>query len=143
VRFLIAEDDAGTRKLLSIALTLADHEVLLAENGAEAVEMAECNQPDVVLMDVRMPKMNGFEALAALKAKPATASIPVVLMSGAYVRRADIERGKELGAVNYLKKPLAVLSLGKILEGHAKKWSGMDPDHVTPISTTNRKESIL
>jgi len=124
MKILIVEDDVMTRGLLNVILK--DHEVLEAKDGMEAIEMAGDYQPDIILMDVRMPKMDGFEALETLKANVSTASIPVALMSAACVRRADVKRGLEAGAALYIKKPFP-LGLAKTLENCVKKKPGTDP----------------
>jgi len=128
VRVLLVEDDAQTRRLLNYVLhDRSGHEVFEAKNGLEAIEIAQCYQPDIILMDVAMEVMDGFEALERLKADERTAGIPVALMSAACVRRADAKRGLEAGAALYLKKPLDVLGLAKTLENCIKKKPGTDP----------------
>jgi CheY-like chemotaxis protein len=121
MRILIAEDNEPCRLLLCVALH--GHEIFVAEDGAEAIAQAECKQPDVILMDVTMPEVDGFTALKELKSNEATTDIPVIMMSAACVRQQDIERALELGAVDYLRKPFPfpVTGLGKVLEGYVTK----------------------
>lgn len=130
MRVLIADDNEALRLLLCVALY--PHRGIPAKDGAEAIELAQRHQPDVVLMEVMMPEMDGFEALRRLKENEATASIPVVLMSAGMVRQRDVGRGMSLGAEAYWKKPFTMIGLGKVLEGLvAKKSPGRDPDSPT------------
>jgi len=119
MRILIAEDNEAFRLLLCIALH--GHEVFVAQDGAEAIALAECYQPDVILMDVTMPEIDGYTALKHLKADEATAGIPVILMSAGRVGQVDIDIGLALGAEDYWKKPFSVLDLPKRLEGYVAK----------------------
>ena len=79
---LVAEDDPSVRMTIEFVLTDEGFEVLLAEDGEEALKMAFEAKPDIILLDQMMPKMDGKEVLAALLADPATAKIPVVVLSG-------------------------------------------------------------
>ncbi len=90
-----------------------------ALNGEDAVELAEAEQPDLILLDVRMPKMSGYEACSMLKAQHSTRGIPVVFLS-ARGQETEIKQGLELGAEEYILKPFAPDELyhrvGSILE---------------------------
>jgi CheY-like chemotaxis protein len=81
-----------------------DVEVLTAINGQEGLEKAEKDQPDLILLDSTMPVMDGMEALAALKANPATKNIPVV-MFGADSAKDGVEKAQQLGALQFIPKP--------------------------------------
>ncbi len=117
MKILIAEDNVEHRWLLS--WVFQGDEIVEARDGEEAIAKAiECH-PDIVLMDVQLPKIDGFEALRWLKADESTARIPVVLMS-AIVQAGDIKRGTELGAVDFLQKPFEV----DMLEAKVKQWAG-------------------
>ena len=140
MRILIAEDNECFRLLLTVALH--DHRVMIAKDGAEAVALAECHQPDVILMDVMMPEVDGFEALRQLKADEATADIPVILMSAGCVRQQDIERGLKLGAEDYWKKPFSVLGLGKVLEGYVAKKKARAVTRTSPTTSPNPYHKI-
>ena len=124
-----------------MTLALKGHEVIEAGDGAEAVQLAQCHQPDIVLMDVVMPKMDGFEALERLKASAATVHIPVIMISAAYVRPEDIQRSLELGASAHLKKPFGIGELREEVKKHAKKKPGGEP-RLNPNPYHNRKEPI-
>lgn len=105
-RILIAEDERDIRDLITFTLKFSGHEVFAAPNGEEAVSMARQVMPDIILMDVRMPKMTGYEACAAMKADPTIAHIPVVFLS-AKGQESEVQTGIDLGAVEYILKPFA------------------------------------
>lgn len=105
-KILIAEDERDIRDLVEFTLKFAGHEVVVASNGAMAVELAPEVMPDLILMDVRMPKMTGYEACRALKQIDAVAQIPVVFLS-AKGQEGEIEQGLGAGAYEYILKPFA------------------------------------
>ena len=105
-KILIAEDEPDIRDLIMFTLQFAGHEVVTANDGLEAVQMAESTQPDLVLLDVRMPRMTGYEACRRLRSAPATRHIPIVFLS-AKGQESEINAGLESGAVEYLLKPFA------------------------------------
>lgn len=105
-RILIAEDEPDIRELVAFTLRFAGHEVVATSNGEEALQQASQMVPDIILMDVRMPKMTGYDACRAMKADPALMDIPVVFLS-AKGQDAEIQAGLEAGAEEYLLKPFA------------------------------------
>ena len=105
-KVLVAEDEPDIRGLIVFSLQYAGYEVIEALNGEDAVKLAEAEQPDLILLDVRMPKMNGYEACSVLKAQDATREIPVVFLS-ARGQETEIKQGLELGAEEYILKPFA------------------------------------
>ena len=106
VKILVAEDERDIRELIAFTLRFANFEVELARNGAEAVEKAPEVNPDLILMDVRMPLMTGYEACEALKKDPITKDIPVIFLS-AKGQESEIQEGLEVGAMDYILKPFA------------------------------------
>jgi CheY-like chemotaxis protein len=105
-KILIAEDERDIRDLVAFTLRFAGHEVFTATNGEEAVDMAPKVNPDIILMDVRMPRMTGYEACKVMKQNPDLKDIPVVFLS-AKGQEAEIQQGLEAGAEEYLLKPFA------------------------------------
>ncbi len=101
---LIAEDDSDTREVLDVLLTKAGHEVFMAEVGDMAVMQASVLLPGLILLDINMPELDGFEVLERLKSDHETAEIPVVVVSGRDDFN-DIARGLALGAADYITKP--------------------------------------
>jgi len=105
-KILIAEDERDIRDLVAFTLRFAGHEVFAAANGEEAVELAPKVNPDLILMDVRMPRMTGYEACKVMKANPDLKDIPVVFLT-ARGQEAEIQQGLDAGAEEYLLKPFA------------------------------------
>jgi DNA-binding response OmpR family regulator len=105
-KILIAEDERDIRDLIAFTLRFAGYEVFTATNGEEAVNIAPKVSPDLVLMDVRMPRMTGYEACRLIKAAPGLKDIPVVFLS-AKGQESEIQQGLEAGAEDYLLKPFA------------------------------------
>jgi len=103
-RVLIVDDIQADRANLERIVSEAGHQTLLAENGALAVERAKRDKPDLILMDVNMPEVDGFAATRMLKADAATKDIPVVFVSGKN-QKADMAWGQMLGAKGYITKP--------------------------------------
>src|SRR5690554_4126303 len=105
-RILIAEDEPDIRDLIALTLQFGGFEVITAVNGVEAVEKAKSEVPDLILLDVRMPRMTGYEACAAIKADETTAHIPLVFLS-AEGQQDEVRSGLKVGAVDYILKPFA------------------------------------
>lgn len=106
-KILVVEDEADIRELVAFSLVnFGDFEVVKARNGVEAVTVAKKEKPDLILMDVRMPKMTGYEACAQLKKFPETRDIPVVFLS-AKGQEAEIQQGIDVGAIEFILKPFA------------------------------------
>jgi diguanylate cyclase (GGDEF)-like protein len=113
-RLLIVEDDEPTREAISEAL--ADtYDVEPAADGVEGVEAARARRPDLVLMDLFLPRLDGFGALEMLRADPATADVPVILVSGRGDDRTRV-RSLDLGAVDFLQKPYSERELRARIE---------------------------
>lgn len=105
-KILVAEDERDIRELVGFTLRFAGFEVVLVANGIEAIEKASREQPDLIILDVRMPKVTGYEVCRQLKGNPATSAIPIVFLS-AKGRDGEIQQGLDLGAMEYIVKPFA------------------------------------
>jgi CheY-like chemotaxis protein len=105
-KILIAEDERDIRDLITFTLRFAGYEVVAASNGEEAVTLALQEIPDLIISDVRMPRMNGYEACERIKAEEKTKHIPVIFLS-AKGQDAEIQTGMKVGAEEYLLKPFA------------------------------------
>ena len=105
-KILIAEDERDIRELITFTLRYAGHEVSQAANGEEALTLAKQVIPELILMDVRMPKMTGYEACRHIKADDTLKNIPVVFLS-AKGQETEIQTGLEVGASDYILKPFA------------------------------------
>jgi DNA-binding response OmpR family regulator len=103
---LVADDDEDILELVSFRLERAGYEVVTARDGATALATAQDRQPDLAVLDVMMPGLNGYEVTQRLRADDATRDIPVILLT-ARVQEADVNRGFEAGADDYLRKPFS------------------------------------
>jgi CheY-like chemotaxis protein len=105
---LVVEDDDTMRQLLKLHLTSAGYAVRAASNGIEAGHAILGITPDLIITDVNMPHMTGFELVAAMRRDPALKDIPVIFLT---IEGDAFERGASLGAVEYLTKPIRVEAL--------------------------------
>src|SRR5687768_4298495 len=103
MKVLVADDDDDARELIRLALSSCGIQVIEASGGAECVELAPHSHPDAIVLDVRMPLMDGPATLAALRANPATASIPVIFLT-ASVLPEEVRRLEGMGARAVLAK---------------------------------------
>lgn len=111
---LVVDDDQSLRELLRLHLSSAGYEVSTASDGIEAGYSVLRSPPDLILTDVNMPHMDGYEFVSALKSDPALASIPVIFLTSL----DEFERGRELGAVGYLTKPIRADKLLQVVAEH-------------------------
>lgn len=114
-KILVAEDERDILDLITFTLEYGGHKVIPSSNGAEALELTRQEKPDLVLLDVRMPCMTGFEVCEYLKSEESTKSIPVVFLS-AKGQEVEVNTGYEVGAVDYILKPFAPDQLLENLE---------------------------
>lgn len=106
-KILLVEDNELNRDMLSRRLTRQGYQVVLAHDGARGVEMTGSEKPDLVLMDMSLPVLDGWEAAKRLKADPATRSIPVIALT-AHAMTADRERALAAGCDDYDTKPIVL-----------------------------------
>ena len=104
-KILLVEDNEMNRDMLSRRLTRKQYEVLVAVDGGEGVEMARSEAPDLILMDMSLPVMDGWEATRLLKASPETGSIPIIALT-AHAMSGDREKAVEAGCDDYDIKPV-------------------------------------
>ncbi len=102
---LVVDDDSTQLKLMSILLKAEGYEVLLANSGKAALEMVEASSPDLILLDLIMPDMNGFEVAKQLKANPLTEHLPIIMLTAMHDRQTRL-RALELGVDEFLFKPI-------------------------------------
>ncbi len=105
-RILVADNDEDILTLVSFRLERQGYEVLVARDGAEALERARAELPDLCVLDVMMPKLTGYDVTRELRADPRTADVPVILLT-ARVQEADVRSGYDAGADDYVRKPFA------------------------------------
>lgn len=105
-RILVAEDERDIRELIGFTLRHSGHEVLTASNGEDALAIALREVPDLVLLDIRMPRLTGYEVCRRLRAEPATQHVPVAFLS-AKGQDSEVQAGMDAGATDYILKPFA------------------------------------
>ena len=108
---LIADDDPDILALVSFRLERAGYEVVQARNGEEAVQLALARRPDLAVIDVMMPRIDGYEATRQLRRQEETSRMPIILLT-ARVQEEDIARGFDAGADDYVRKPFSPQELG-------------------------------
>jgi DNA-binding response OmpR family regulator len=108
---LVADDDDDIRMLVTLRLERSGYEVVTAADGEAALELAIARTPDLAVLDVTMPKLNGLEVTRRLRERDDTKSMPVILLT-ARVQESDVAAGVEAGADDYVKKPFSPQALG-------------------------------
>lgn len=112
MKILLVDDDRTISTLASLSLTKrGGHEVVCAGGGSEALSLAQSLAPDLILMDVRMSAMDGYETCRRLKEDHGTKNIPVIFLSGD-CGAGEVQKGLSLGAIGYIPKPFNPVSLG-------------------------------
>lgn len=108
-KVLLVEDDVALREIYSARFTAENFEVVAAGDGEEALAKAVKEKPDIIILDIMMPKISGMDVLDILRSTPETKNTKIIIMS-ALSQSSDIEKGKELGADAYLVKSQTTLS---------------------------------
>jgi len=127
-RVLVVEDDPDIQKVIRMSLKMRGvTEIVLVDNGTDCLERLNGFTPDVILLDVMMPHVDGYATCRRLKENPATRKIPVVYLT-ARVQKADRERGMKLGAVGYLTKPFDPMTLHSQIVAILSEQDGEQPD---------------
>jgi len=122
-RILIVEDEFRNRKLLRDVLKRFGYDVVEASDGHEAVEMVKTWRPDLILMDIQMPVMDGFEATRIIKKDPETSHIPIIAIT-AYAMEGDRERILQAGCDGYISKPIEIKDFLAKIESFLKEEEG-------------------
>ena len=117
---VVMEDEPGTRMLVAAVLRNEGHEVFAAEDGAQGLRLVEAHHPDLIISDIQMPALNGFEMLAALRSSPVLAGIPVILLTSLQ-ERAHMRIGMTTGADDYITKPFRPGELRDAVVAQIKK----------------------
>jgi two-component system alkaline phosphatase synthesis response regulator PhoP len=105
-KILVVDDEVNITQILEFSIGAEGYEVITAQNGEEAIDKARREQPDLIILDIMMPIIDGYEACRILKANPLTRNIPVVLLT-AKGRDIDKRLGYEVGATDYIIKPFS------------------------------------
>jgi two-component system phosphate regulon response regulator PhoB len=112
---LLVEDDPDIRELVAYKLTRAGLQVIEAADGLAALHAARERPPDAVVLDIRLPRLSGIEVCRELRAAPATAAVPIIMLTGA-VRLQELEHAYAAGATDYLVKPFSPRELQRRVE---------------------------
>lgn len=118
VRVLFVEDDASIAQMYRLKLELDGYRVDVAGDGERALEMARTSLPDIIFLDIRLPKLDGLGVLEALRADPKTRTVPVVILSS-HTEKELIERGAKLGVLDHLIKSKTTPAQ---LAGNLPRW---------------------
>ena len=122
-KILVIEDDANIRESLVELLEMKSFELISAENGTEGLKLAQDNLPDLIVCDVMMPGMNGYEVVEAIRKDSRMKNLPLIFLS-AKAMEADIDYGKKLGANSYLTKPFRAQDLFSVVDELLNNNSG-------------------
>jgi CheY-like chemotaxis protein len=118
-RVLVVDDSETIRTLIALNLALEGFDVYEARDGQECIDVVDRIAPDVITMDVAMPRLDGFDAAARLRNSPSTAHIPIVMVT-ARAQGADLSRGAELGVAAYVTKPFEPSLLVEVVRSVAR-----------------------
>jgi DNA-binding response OmpR family regulator len=119
-KVLVVDDEEYIQHILNFSFGAEGFEVITASDGEEAVTIAKSQRPDIIVLDIMMPKMDGYEACKHIKADPQTEHIPVILLT-AKGREVDRKLGAEAGADDYVVKPFSPGRLIERVEGFMKR----------------------
>jgi CheY-like chemotaxis protein len=126
-RILVVEDNPDNRILITDVLSSLDYEVLVAEDGEEGVAMAQAEKPDLILMDLSLPKMDGWAATTKIKASDGLKDIPIVALT-AHAMVGDREKALSAGCDDYISKPIDLRELASKLAHFLGSSSGESSD---------------
>jgi CheY-like chemotaxis protein len=112
---LIAEDNEANIMTISSYLGVKGYQLLVARNGHEAIELAQSSLPDLILMDIQMPGMDGIEAIQKIRQNPELASIPIIAIT-ALAMKGDREKCLTAGANDYISKPIKLKQLNETIQ---------------------------
>ncbi len=118
-KILIVEDDTDNRRIVVKVLSVEGYDIVEATDGVQALARARSEQPDLILMDLALPNMDGWEATRRLKADPETRAIPVVALT-AFAMRGDEEQARAAGCDDYIPKPARPVAIREVV----KKYTG-------------------
>ena len=105
-RIVVADDDVDIRELVEFKLSTLGHDVVAGSDGAAAIDACQAQRPDLAVLDVMMPGVSGLDAIRAIRADPALADLPVILLT-ARAQENDVETGFDSGADDYITKPFS------------------------------------
>ncbi len=119
-KILVVDDEPTIVRLMEFILARQGHEMIVAVNGEEALQKTRAHKPDLVLLDIMMPRIDGYEVAQQLRADPETASVPIIMLS-AKAQEEDIRRGAEVGVDAYVTKPFSPEHLVQVVTEHLQR----------------------
>ncbi len=119
-KILVVDDEPTIVRLMEFILARQGHEMIVAVNGEEALQKIKTHQPDLVLLDIMMPRIDGYEVAQRLRADPQTAELPIIMLS-AKAQDEDIRRGVEVGVDEYITKPFTPDHLVQVVSQHLSR----------------------
>ena len=119
-KILVVDDEPTIVRLMEFILARQGHEMQVAVNGEEALEKIRAHAPDLVLLDIMMPRIDGYEVARAIRADPATAGLPIIMLS-AKAQEEDIRKGVEIGVDEYITKPFSPEHLVHVVAGYLSR----------------------
>lgn len=120
LKILIIEDNERNRRLFKLIIDSIGHEIVIAENGEDGIKMAKRERPDLILMDIHLPVMDGLTAFSILRSDEDTKDIPVIAVTS-HAMKGDRERFLEQGFADYIAKPIDVDDFIKTLDAVSKR----------------------
>jgi len=122
-KILVVDDEPPIVRLMEFILARQGHEMLVAVNGQEALDKVRTHQPDLVLLDIMMPRIDGYEVARTLRADPATADLPIIMLS-AKAQEEDIQKGMDVGVNEYITKPFSPDQLVTVVGDYLSRVAG-------------------
>lgn len=116
-KILVVEDDTDNRRIVAKVLSVEGYEVVEATDGVQALSRVQAERPDLIIMDLALPNMDGWEATRRLKADPETRGIPVVAIT-AFAMRGDEEQARAAGCDDYIPKPARPVAIREVVRKH-------------------------
>ena len=121
-KILVVDDEPTIVRLMEFILARQGHEMIVAVNGEEALHKIRTQQPDLVLLDIMMPRIDGYEVAQQVRADPATASLPIIMLS-AKAQEEDIRKGVDVGVDEYITKPFSPEHLVHVVADYLQRVS--------------------
>lgn len=134
---LIIEDDPDILKLLDKTLTIKGYHVVTASNGYDGMDIIQKERPDLVITDIMMPKMDGFNLVHRLRIDPKTRTIPVIFITVTYIAREDREFALDIGATRFIQKPIDFEKFLKTITDLLEQGESVVPEPLNEINFYN------
>ena len=138
---LVVDDDLGTRLCVSDYLEVSGYLVVKAENGQQALDLVEKSQPHLIITDIAMPKMDGYELVRRVRARPNFRLLPVIFLT-AHTSTEDRVKGYQLGCDIYLPKPFELVELGAVVRSLLDRYALIAQASPRPNSLPNNSQSL-